>query len=54
MNAAEIILLIIAAAGLLIAAYEHDKPKTGRENFWGSFIGIALNLGLLYWAGLFR
>ena len=53
-NTAEIILLCLAAFSLLMGANSHDKPKTGKENFWIDLISNAITLSLLYWAGLFH
>ena len=48
-----IVLISLWAASLLISANQHGKEKTGKYNFWASLIGLAINVALLYWAGLF-
>jgi hypothetical protein len=53
-NIAEIFLLILALISLLIAANKHGKEKLETANFWHSVIGVGLQIGLMYWAGLFH
>lgn len=49
----QIIYLAFAALGLLVAANQHEKPRTGRGNFWVNLTGTAVGFGLLYWGGFF-
>jgi hypothetical protein len=48
------ILIVIMAIVLLLSAYQHGKPKTGKENFWVHLIGMSIQVGLLLWAGFFN
>lgn len=54
MKAPQIIYIIIVIIGLMIASYNHGKPKTGKYNLWDNIIAIALHIGLLYWGGFFN
>jgi hypothetical protein len=49
---AQIIYLVLAFIGLLLAANKHGKPKKN-YNFWHSFIAMCIVLSLLYWGGFF-
>lgn len=53
MSTPAIIYLCLIFVGLLVGANEHGKPKTGEHNFWFTFIGAAISVGLLYWGGFF-
>jgi hypothetical protein len=50
----QIIVLAMSGLGLLIAANRHERPRTGKDNFWVSFIATCISLGLLYWGGFFK
>ena len=45
--------LAMMAIGLLIAAHEHGKARTGRESFWTSAIAAAIHVALLLAGGFF-
>ena len=49
-----IILFIIWGIGLGISAAKHGQPRTNNYNFWGTLIATAIEVGLLWWAGLFE
>jgi hypothetical protein len=53
MKAPQIILIVLYAAGLLLAANNHKQPRTD-ENFWTSLISCAIVIGLLIWGGFFK
>jgi len=42
---------VFFALGISIA--EHGKPKEGKNNSLGFFIGLLIQLSLLYWGGFF-
>ena len=48
------ILMTLWAIRLLFAAYLHGKEKEGTYNFFLNFWSLAINIGLLAWAGLFN
>jgi len=48
------ILITLWAIRLLLAAYLHGKEKEGTYNFFLNVWGLAINIGLLAWAGLFN
>ena len=50
---AQISILVLVFAGMLITANQHGKPKTGIEDFWTHLISVAIILILLYFAGGF-
>lgn len=45
--------LAIASISLLLNARDHGKPKTGKDSFWHSLIGLAILGSILYWGGFF-
>lgn len=53
MHAPQIIVLALMGVSLLLSAHRHDKPKTGRENFWISLLDAAFTIALLWWGGFF-
>ena len=53
MKIAKILLITLYAISLLISANEHGKPKTGRNSFWTALVGMAIQMGLLWWGGFF-
>lgn len=50
----QIILLVLICFGLGITIVKHGEPKTGKENFYVSFVAQVIYLGLLYWGGFFN
>jgi len=50
----QIIYLVLLAVGLLLAAYRHNEPKDGVNNFWVDFIATTLSFGLFLWGGFFH
>jgi hypothetical protein len=49
----QIIVLVIQFLALLLAANKHGKEKTGKENFWTTFVAGCISLSLLYWGGFY-
>lgn len=43
--------LMVLSLGMSLA--NHDKPKTGYENFWISLIAFGVHFALLSWGGFF-
>lgn len=54
MGLPQIILIGLYAMSLGISMSNHGKPKTGKENFGSTLVGIVLTFGLLYWGGFFN
>ncbi len=54
MNVSLIIYLGLMAVALLYAANQHGKEKTGEYNFWHALISVAIQIGLLWIAGVFK
>ena len=54
MGVPQILMVALFAVALLIGAYEHGKPKTGKNNFWSELVGTAIQVGLLVWGGFFN
>jgi hypothetical protein len=48
-----IILMILWAINLLIVAHLHGKENSTTHNIFTTIIAQSINIGLLYWAGLF-
>jgi hypothetical protein len=48
-----IILMVLWAINLLIVSYLHGKEKLTTHNIFNTIIAQSINIGLLYWAGLF-
>lgn len=48
-----IILMVLWAINLLTVAYLHGKEKSTTHNIFNTIIAQSINIGLLYWAGLF-
>lgn len=51
MTAPQTTMATLLLIGLLFAARDHGKPKTGKDNFWVSLFAAAVNILLLYWGG---
>lgn len=49
----QVVFLAMTLVGLGIALQRHGQPRTGTESIWGSLIGQAIVLGLMYWGGFF-
>jgi hypothetical protein len=47
---ATLALMLIA---LISGAYRHGKPQD-KDNFWTTFVAVAINLTLLYFGGFFQ
>ena len=54
MGAPQIIVIVLSATGLLLQAYNHGKPREGKNNFFVGLISAALTFGLLIWGGFFN
>ena len=54
MNLGSILLLVWLLVGLLIAANQHGKYKTGKDNFWWTLLGVIIILVFCYLGGMFR
>lgn len=54
MHIAKILVISLYIVSLMIAANQHGKDRTGKNNFWGSLIATALEIGLLWWGGFFN
>jgi hypothetical protein len=48
-----IILIVLWSIGLLMVAYLHGEPKESKYDIFATIIRNSINIGLLYWAGLF-
>ena len=48
-----IILIVLWSIGLLLVGYLHEEPKKSKYNIFTTIIVQSINIGLLYWAGLF-
>jgi hypothetical protein len=48
-----IILIVLWSIGLLIEAHLHGEQKESKYNIINKIIANSINIGLLYWAGLF-
>jgi hypothetical protein len=48
-----IILIVLWSIRLLLVAYLHGEPKESKYNIFTTIIAQSINIGLLYWAGLF-
>lgn len=53
MHIAKILLIGLYVVALMLAANQHGKYRTGKNNFWVSLIATALEIGLLWWGGFF-
>jgi len=49
---AQIVMLIMVFASLLLTANKHGKPRDN-YNFWNNAIAVIIQLALLYWGGFF-
>lgn len=48
-----IILIVLWSIGLLLVAYLHGEQKETKYNIFNKIVATGINIGLLYWAGLF-
>lgn len=53
MGAPQIIWICVAGINLLILAFEHGRPKQGKNSIWTALVGTAISIGLLLWGGFF-
>lgn len=53
MGIPQILIIILYAAGLLLYAHDHGKPKEGYTDFWSGLISTCIVMGLLWWGGFF-
>ena len=49
----QITYLVLVFIGMLLAAHEHGKPKTGNHNFWTQVTASSIGWTLLYFGGFF-
>ena len=49
----KIIIIVLWGISLLFAAYKHGQDKEGKYSLGDTIIVIAINIGLLWGAGLF-
>lgn len=54
MSIPAVILIVFASISLLIAAHDHGKLKTGRDNFWMSLIVWVAVMAVLITGGFFK
>lgn len=54
MNTPQVLLLVLYGGSLLISAHDHGKEKTGKNNFWVTFISMCIVLAILHWGGFFK
>lgn len=54
MNWPQITWIVLMAAGLLISANSHGKPKTGTHNFWAVLTSAVIQFALVYCGGFFK
>lgn len=50
MNTPLILLAILNMFGLFMTAYQHGRPKKGKENFFLTFTAALIQWALIYWA----
>jgi hypothetical protein len=50
----QIIYIGLTLIGLGITMVKHGQPKSGKENFWTTFVATVIVFGLLYWGGFFN
>ena len=50
---AQVTLLALYFTSMLLSAYQHGKPKTGRHNFWASAIAMAMGFTIQFFCGAF-
>lgn len=48
-----IILIVLWSINLLLVTYLHGEKKESYYNIFTTIIAQSINIGLLYWAGLF-
>lgn len=49
----QIIYVFITGLALGMTAMRHGKPKQGKENFWETLIGVAIQMFIIYMGGFF-
>lgn len=49
----QITYLVLVFIGMLLAARDHGKPKTGTENFFTTIFASSIGWTLLYFGGFF-
>ena len=50
----QIIYLVLLSVGLLVAANQHGKPKTGKTNFFITLFASAVSFCIFYFGGFFK
>jgi hypothetical protein len=53
MGAPQIILIVLLGIGLLINAYMHGKPRTGKFNIFYALVNTSITLWILIAGGFF-
>jgi hypothetical protein len=53
MGTPQIILLTLLGISLLLNAYKHDQPRTGKYNVFFKLIDVAIFIWILYAGGFF-
>jgi|WetSurMetagenome_2_1015567.scaffolds.fasta_scaffold37656_9 hypothetical protein len=51
---AQILILGLLILSLGISLAKHGEPKNGKENFFITLLGVALQITLLYFGGFFK
>ena len=49
----QILICLIFIIGLVQNCIKHGEPKDGEYNFWGTLIGVIINVAILKWGGFF-
>ena len=53
-KAPQIIMIVSMAISLYSALQKHAKPKEGNESFWVSFLGVCIEVAILWWGGFWN
>lgn len=54
MGTPQIIFIALSIVSLLLSANMHGKERTGKHNFWVTFIRVVIMYSILYWGGFFN
>ena len=50
----QLVMIFLLIYSLGAGLVNHDKPKTGKENFWVSAVSVALMFTILYFGNFFK
>lgn len=54
MNGGQIAMVVLFGLSLGMNLASHGKPRNGTNNFWAALLGVAMEVGFLWWGGFWN